>query len=845
MSGRRSRIAARPNLGRPSRVASREENAAKEVTQASEKDPQPQTSEVIPTLPNAKEQVKVIDATDKPTSTPSPDSPDGQRSLNTPDGGSGEKPAEKKEQAKAIGAADQPNTAPPDAEPLSNTPDDGSSEKPAESRRRAKIQLKPMLSRRPRTGSTPSAPTAGTRATDEAVPAATENLESAAISPSTLTPTPASENPASLPALAEGTSMAAPEHPMVSPKHFRSKAKPNVVEAGKARMRRLSESLDLSSHHSGPRKRHISTSGEDNLSQSTVRVEPITDPDSGKVFHNAQQKAKQRQESKQISKDAIDREVMEEEHAEMTAEVAPKPKRKVRRLIKSSEAPDTAKMTIQELIYYQPTSNPLPVREIKKYNKPVEKEVEKEPAEPAPEPEVDMAPQLMIGEDGQVIINQQSLTVQQTPQETVTYEDVTVDRDGEGATYASFRPNSCNTKLWSERETEQFYKALAAIGTDFSLMCQLFPKRSRAELKKKFKKEERTHLAKVQRAMHGELQFDAEPFPELEKEEVKKPEKKDQRKSRGGLKVRTYYDVPDKNEFRRDMESKRRNGTRKKNKLPSTPEAAKANNDADNISSPGHLLSLNTTSELNREPTASTSKCSSPSRDTILLKTPTASVTTPIPSISTILDRSSTVDNRIISSLMAKQKPLHVQSHAKKNTPGRSSVMLSPLYNLENGDSIMMSSKHIPGTDKKVHHLYLFSPPKTSSHVNVDASPNTPAVPATHQAGCQDGTIRVTPVASTPAILPRLEQSTGSPAGKNQQSPIHLTQLLTPRSIQGQSDQASIEQNSASHSLADPLGSQALGMSGQKVPTKKLGWVSYLDEFGVETERRELAFTSL
>ena len=38
-------------------------------------------------------------------------------------------------------------------------------------------------------------------------------------------------------------------------------------------------------------------------------------------------------------------------------------------------------------------------------------------------------------------------------------------------------------KVMGFSETARFYKALSQVGTDFSLMCRLFPSRSRRELK--------------------------------------------------------------------------------------------------------------------------------------------------------------------------------------------------------------------------------------------------------------------------------------------------------------------------------------------------------------------------
>ena len=60
-------------------------------------------------------------------------------------------------------------------------------------------------------------------------------------------------------------------------------------------------------------------------------------------------------------------------------------------------------------------------------------------------------------------------------------------------------------------------------------MSQLFPKRSRTDLKNKFKREERLNLAKVQLAMQGKLNFEAEPFPELEDEKKREKEEKEDR----------------------------------------------------------------------------------------------------------------------------------------------------------------------------------------------------------------------------------------------------------------------------------------------------------------------------
>ena len=51
---------------------------------------------------------------------------------------------------------------------------------------------------------------------------------------------------------------------------------------------------------------------------------------------------------------------------------------------------------------------------------------------------------------------------------------------------------------WSAEETEIFYQALSAWGTDFNLIAHMFPNRSRHQIKTKFKYEERRNPTLVQ-----------------------------------------------------------------------------------------------------------------------------------------------------------------------------------------------------------------------------------------------------------------------------------------------------------------------------------------------------------
>lgn len=66
------------------------------------------------------------------------------------------------------------------------------------------------------------------------------------------------------------------------------------------------------------------------------------------------------------------------------------------------------------------------------------------------------------------------------------------------------------TRDWPPEETIKFYRALQTIGTDFSVMLELFPNRSRRDLKLKFKKEERQNMALINKALMHPKEFNIE-----------------------------------------------------------------------------------------------------------------------------------------------------------------------------------------------------------------------------------------------------------------------------------------------------------------------------------------------
>ncbi|XP_042364774.1 transcription factor TFIIIB component B'' homolog [Plectropomus leopardus] len=219
---------------------------------------------------------------------------------------------------------------------------------------------------------------------------------------------------------------------------------------------------------------------------------------------------------------------------------------------------DPAKMTMRDLIRYLPLSNPMPstLEESAQENETVvppspareesperaqQPEVtpemastgeEEEAAEAGVEDEEDegiMVPQVKVAEDGSLIIDEESLTVEV---QRAKGPNPAQDRDpiferGSTTTYSSFRKGTY-TKPWSGEETDMFFLAISMVGTDFSMICQLFPHRARSEIKNKFKKEERENSWRIDKAFRERRKLDIEYFSKLLEKilEVQKNRKK-------------------------------------------------------------------------------------------------------------------------------------------------------------------------------------------------------------------------------------------------------------------------------------------------------------------------------
>ena len=185
----------------------------------------------------------------------------------------------------------------------------------------------------------------------------------------------------------------------------------------------------------------------------------------------------------------------------------------------SNGVPGRGKMTMFDLIYYNPENgtemlvdeDDLP----QKVGEVVEQAVDA-PATPPPAPQEDEeedavpVPQVKVGINGEIILDESSTMLETTAAKKaktdLTNSPIVVENASKFTNYGTWSKKKRYSD-WSERETFKFYEALSIVGSDFSMMASLFKKRTRAELKLKFKKEERINNTLVDKCLKQKGSF--------------------------------------------------------------------------------------------------------------------------------------------------------------------------------------------------------------------------------------------------------------------------------------------------------------------------------------------------
>lgn len=160
-------------------------------------------------------------------------------------------------------------------------------------------------------------------------------------------------------------------------------------------------------------------------------------------------------------------------------------------------------------------------------------------------------PQVKVGLNGEIILDESSLQLETTEQkkakDLLQKSPVVFENNKTSTNYGTWSKKRRHSD-WSERETLRFYRALSVVGSDFSMMESIFKNRTRQELKLKFKKEEKLNNKMIDKCLRergmytdldGLMDDSEEDDTEEEKERGRKVKKK---RPRRRYKNRGYYD---------------------------------------------------------------------------------------------------------------------------------------------------------------------------------------------------------------------------------------------------------------------------------------------------------------
>lgn len=140
--------------------------------------------------------------------------------------------------------------------------------------------------------------------------------------------------------------------------------------------------------------------------------------------------------------------------------------------------------------------------------------------EMATDDEPSLVPKVKLGPDGKLILDESSTIINR--KNSIKEQEAIIEDNEEvisRTNYDSYRrkPASTSQTKWSLDDTQKFYQALTIFGADFSMMESLLfsGHRSRTELHKKFKREERLNKTKIDIALSNRISLDSEELDEL------------------------------------------------------------------------------------------------------------------------------------------------------------------------------------------------------------------------------------------------------------------------------------------------------------------------------------------
>jgi transcription factor TFIIIB component B'' len=111
--------------------------------------------------------------------------------------------------------------------------------------------------------------------------------------------------------------------------------------------------------------------------------------------------------------------------------------------------------------------------------------------------------------DGQIVVDQSSLTVDRHARAAAVRGDMEIVEENDFTrliTSNSFMNTSKlrGPNIWTDAETELFYRGLRMFGTDFEMISKMFPGKQRRHVKLKYNREERHCPRRIDAALVGE-----------------------------------------------------------------------------------------------------------------------------------------------------------------------------------------------------------------------------------------------------------------------------------------------------------------------------------------------------
>ncbi|CCK71620.1 transcription factor TFIIIB subunit BDP1 KNAG_0H02060 [Huiozyma naganishii CBS 8797] len=124
------------------------------------------------------------------------------------------------------------------------------------------------------------------------------------------------------------------------------------------------------------------------------------------------------------------------------------------------------------------------------------------------------APQLKLNKHGDIGLDEESTVVDRHKNATLdNFQKQKVDENPFDNLYNyGTYGRATYTEPWTPDEMVKFYKALAMWGTDFNLLAELFPYRTRRQVKSKFTNEETKHPVMIELALRSKLPPDFDSY---------------------------------------------------------------------------------------------------------------------------------------------------------------------------------------------------------------------------------------------------------------------------------------------------------------------------------------------